>query len=99
MKRPIVLSSILLITVFELTFAVHATSFVKNTEISLGSLLDELVSYDAVVSYPSPSYKAAQVSSYDRRTVSPTKPGWFANNDGFGFVRLDSIEGRVEKVL
>lgn len=68
-------------------------------EVTLASLLDEMVSYDAVVRAPSPAYRAAQVSSYDRRTVSPQQPGWWANDDGAGFERLDTIGGRVEKVL
>ena len=63
------------------------------------SLLNEMVSYDAVVSWPEPEYRTAQVSSYDRRTTKPDEPGWFANDDGFGFERIDSVHGRTEKVL
>lgn len=69
------------------------------TEVTLASLLDEMISYDIVTGYPAVNYRAAQVSSYDRRTVSPHEPGWFANDDGAGYDRLDTIRGRVEKVL
>ena len=47
----------------------------------MASLLDEMISYDAVTGYPAVNYRAAQVSSYDRRTVDPHEPGWFANDD------------------
>jgi hypothetical protein len=40
-----------------------------------------------------------QQSSYDRRSVSPDRPGWFANDDGEGFIRLEEHDGRKEKVL
>lgn len=39
------------------------------------------------------------VSSYDRRTVSPDKDWWYANDDGFGCMRVDTVQGRVEKVM
>ena len=67
--------------------------------ITMETLLAEMTSYDAVVSYPKVPYKTLQTSSYDRRTVSPDKPFWFANNDGFGYERLDTVDGRIEKVL
>ena len=69
------------------------------SQVTMASLLDEMISYDAVTGYPAVNYRAAQVSSYDRRTVDPHEPGWFANDDGAGFERLDTIRGRVEKVL
>ena len=75
------------------------TSVDNNQPITLESLLHEMVSYNAVAQYPAITYKAAQVSSYDRRSVSPDSPNWFANGDGFGYERLDTIDGRVEKVL
>ena len=63
----------------------------------MASLLDEMVSRDAVTRFP--QYIQRQVSSYDRRSVSPTREGWFANSDGGGFERLDKIDGRAEKVM
>lgn len=70
-----------------------------TADVSLETMLDEMVSYDTPTSFPAIGFRAAQVSSYDRRTVSPDLPGWFANDDGAGFERLDTIDGRVEKVL
>ena len=70
-----------------------------TAQVSLETMLDEMVSFDNPTHFPPVGYRAAQVSSYDRSTVSPDRPGWFANDDGAGFERLDTIDGRVEKVL
>lgn len=66
-------------------------------EISLKTLLNEMTNRNALTTMP--QFKAAQVSSYDRRTIAKDKPGWFANNDGSGYVRLETNQGRKEKVL
>ena len=65
--------------------------------ITLESLLTEMIDYDAIAHYP--EYACLQESSYDRRSIAPDVPGWWANDDGFGFIRTDVIEGRGEKVL
>lgn len=44
---------------------------------------------------PAENYRSVQFSSYDRRSVSPDKPYWFGNADGFG---LEPVPG-FEKVL
>lgn len=67
--------------------------------VCLDSLLDEMVSFEENARYPAIPYTCHQESSYDRRSVSPDRPGWFANNDGFGIIRIDTIEGRKENVL
>lgn len=77
----------------------HGSPSDAASQVTMASLLDEMISYDAVTGYPAVNYRAAQVSSYDRRTVDLHEPGWFANDDGAGFERLDTIRGRVEKVL
>lgn len=48
------------------------------------SLINELTDLRILADYPNPGFHSIQYSSYDRRTVSPDKPGWFANDDGFG---------------
>lgn len=68
-------------------------------DVTLSSLLDEMVDREKLTSYPAIEYKAGQVSSYDRRTVSKDEPGWWANDDGAGYERLDTIAGRYEKVM
>jgi hypothetical protein len=34
--------------------------------------------------YPEPDFRTVQFSSYDRRSMVPEGPNWFANSDGFG---------------
>ena len=58
-----------------------------------------MTSYDEMTRYPALPYRSMQQSSYDRRSVSPDRPGWFANDDGEGFIRLEEHNGRKEKVL
>lgn len=70
-----------------------------TSEITMETLLDEMVSRDAVTYFPEHVWSQKQASSYDRRSVSPDAPGWFANRDWTGYERLDTIAGRVEKVM
>nr|WP_106831904.1 glycoside hydrolase family 172 protein [Parabacteroides pacaensis] len=71
----------------------------KSKTITVETLLDEMVSVEENARYPAVPYRCLQVSSYDRSSVSPGKPHWFANNDGFGIVRTDTVEGRIENVM
>ncbi len=48
------------------------------------SLISELTDLQQLAQFPEQGYSTIQYSSYDRRTVSADKPGWFANSDGFG---------------
>ncbi len=67
--------------------------------ISIESLLTEMSSQDALARYPDPAYRSLQASSYNRRSVARDKPGWFADEDGLGFVRTEKINGRTEWVI
>ncbi len=67
--------------------------------VDLGSLLDEMIDRDALARVPDPFFLCRQSSSYDRDTVAPDKPGWFANWDRSQFVRVEEREGRKEYVL
>lgn len=72
----------------------------QQYDVTFASLLDEMVDYDEVARYPRIPFKAMQESSYDRRSIHPDSAGWFANNDGFGFIRVDTMpDGRKETVL
>ena len=71
----------------------------KKSSITVETLLEEMTSYDKMTRYPALPYRSMQQSSYDRRSVSPDRPGWFANDDGEGFIRLEEHNGRKEKVL
>jgi len=52
--------------------------------ITTGTLVREMVDMHRLVEFPNPAYKTVQFSSYDRRSILPGGPGWFANSEGFG---------------
>ena len=82
--------------VFLLLFAFALPGFAA--EISLLSLLNEMIDRDAITKFPEPAYTCKQASSYDRASKSPTE-GWFANGDTAQFVREETNDGRKEWVL
>jgi hypothetical protein len=67
--------------------------------VSFDSLLDEMTNRASLASFPDPAYTCRQASSYDPKSKSPDKPGWFANNDRSFFVREETNDGRTEWVL
>lgn len=67
--------------------------------ISLRSLLSELTDRDAVARFHDPAYQCLQASSYNRESVQRDQPGWFADSDGTGFIRQETINGRAEWAL
>src|SRR5262245_16553923 len=68
-------------------------------EISLNSLLKEMIDPLSVVTWHRPAYILKQASSYDRRSVSPDKPGWFANTDQAQFIRTEQHADHKEYVM
>lgn len=68
-------------------------------KVSLTSLLKELIDPSSVARLPNPSYALKQVSSYDRHSLSPQQPGWFANEDHTNFLRNEINDGRKEYVM
>ena len=67
--------------------------------ITLESLLEEMVDRGAATYFPKPAYRHLQASSYDRKSVLPDQPRWFANNDGVSYVRDEHHWRRTEHVL
>lgn len=67
-----------------LLLAVTALNTTAVGPVTTGSLLTEMVTLSQLAQFPDPVYKTVQVSSYDRRSVAPYGPGWYANSDGFG---------------
>jgi len=61
----------------------------------MGSLLEEMIDLNRLTCLPDHNYHTIQFSSYDRNSVSPSKPGWFSNSDGFG----NETRPGFEKVL
>ncbi len=93
MKKFSFLVTTLLIVI--LTF----TSCKEEKKITFESLLEEMNDRDRIASYPDPYYGTRQFSSYDRASVSPDEPGWFANWDRSMFIREEVNNGRKEYVM
>ena len=70
-----------------------------RAEVSLESLLNEMVDFNAVARWPQPEFTCKQASSYDRASKSPDQPGWFANQDQNQFIRDEQFQGRTERVM
>lgn len=87
----------LLASVFALAATLAASA--QHDIITLATLLHELTSPEANASLPERPYRCLQSSSYDRHSVSPDSDGWFANEDGYGIIRTDTIDGRTERVM
>lgn len=78
---------------------ISASSALAGQKITAASLLGEMVDRDAMASLPAVPYTLRQASSYDRRSVSPDAPGWFANDDWSWFLRTDRSRGHEEHVM
>lgn len=82
-----------------LAAAVVLTPGARAQEVSFTSLLREMADRGAIARWPAPAYVCRQASSYDRDSVAPDQPGWFANWDRSQFVRSEERDGRTEHVL
>lgn len=71
---------------FLATFDTHAAP------ITTQSLIEEMADLERLATFPDPSYKTVQFSSYDHRSVLPGGPEWFANSDGFGSEPVPNFE-------
>jgi len=86
-----------LLTVFSLAVLSAGTLFAAD--VTLESLLKDMTNRAAIAEYPDPFYTCKQASSYDRRSVAPDQPGWYANGDTSQFVREEMNGDRKEWVL
>ena len=68
-------------------------------KVTLKSLLEEMTDRERLACFPEPHYTCRQFSSYDRGTVAPDKPGWFANDDRSQFLRTETARGSREFVM
>lgn len=78
----------------------------SENEVSIESLLREMVDRDAVARFPESNFRLKQASSYNRASVSPDDSvGWFVNKDfnsnenDSNFIRIEEINGQKEWVL
>jgi len=67
--------------------------------IAIKSLLPQMTDLAFLTRKPSPAFKTAQASSYDRASKGADKPDWFANGDAGQFVRVEQVDGRNEWVM
>lgn len=65
----------------------------------LASLLEEMTDLKNLSYYPQIAYTSRQASSYDRRSISPDRPGWFANGDWGHFLDVIDRDGEIEAVM
>lgn len=84
---------------FFLFYVTGASGKCLQDTITMASLLNDMANPVNVARYPAPGYTLAQASSYDRRSVSPDQPGWFANGDFNQFIRKEEKNGRTEYVM
>ena len=68
-------------------------------DVTLGALLEEMVSRDNLAKFPELNYDVKQASSYDRRAKVPGGENWFANKDRTQFLRKEVTENGAEWVL
>lgn len=71
----------------------------ESFDVTLEKLIGEMLSFEEAAKFPARAYTCRQESSRDRRSVTPGTPEWFANDDGWGFVRDEERDGRRERVL
>ncbi|HVW97854.1 MAG TPA: glycoside hydrolase family 172 protein [Mucilaginibacter sp.] len=80
-------------------FAISGFSCYAQPQITTAALLHEMIDYSSVAKWPDPFYYEYQASSYDRKSVSPDKPGWFANGDASQYIRSEITNGHTEQVM
>jgi len=95
MKRILKIMTLCSITIFVLI----AYGTARTSDVTMKSLLHEMTDRDALARFPTTGYQCLQASSYNRESVSPDLPGWFADSDGVGFIRTEVINGKTEWVL
>ena len=75
-------------------------------EVSIESLLNEMIDRDAVARFPQNNFRLKQESSYNRASKTPEDTlGWFTNHDmnpkdkDANFIRVEEKDGKKEWVL
>ncbi|MDO5977375.1 glycoside hydrolase family 172 protein [Flavivirga spongiicola] len=89
----------LLFLMLGVSFAISCLNTSVEKEINLTTLLNEMVDREQIAEFPTINYQSLQASSYNRESVSPDKPGWFADSDGVSAIRTEENNGKKEWVL
>ncbi|MBS1598814.1 MAG: DUF2961 domain-containing protein [Bacteroidetes bacterium] len=87
-----------IILLFIFLAVAHSISCIAQ-EVSLKSLLTEMTDFESIARWNKHPYTLKQASSYDRHSISPDKPGWFANADASQYIRKEEKNGRSENVM
>ncbi|HUZ61001.1 MAG TPA: glycoside hydrolase family 172 protein [Hanamia sp.] len=74
-------------------------NLVFSQVVSFRSLLRQMTDNTQLARFPTPFYQSLESSSYNRASVSPFKKGWFADSDGTGYIRKDTMHDRTEYVI
>ena len=72
---------------------------VSQAEVTINSMLYEMVDFGRLTRVADPYYTTSQASSYDRASVAPDQEGWFANADWGKYIRTEERQGRTEYVM
>jgi len=91
------MKNLIILLGFSLILILNSCS--HKSEITTGTLLSEMINRDVLPEFPYPAYTTKQFSSYDRKSVSPNKEGWFANADRSQFLRIESNGEKREFVM
>ncbi len=73
--------------------------FSSERPVTVRSLLAEMTDREEMARFPEPAYTSRQFSSYDRASVAPDQPGWYANDDRSHFLRVATNGVRREHVM
>lgn len=79
--------------------ALFLVSKIDAQPITMQSMLRDMVDREKLVEFPTSQYRSLQASSYNRHSISPDKPGWFADSDGIFCIRTEENNGETEWVL
>lgn len=90
---------ILFIFLFSVIISSQLFSDHNAETITFNSLLDEMVDRDHLTYSVNGLYKTLQASSYNRASTGKSNPGWFADSDGEGFIRIEENDGKKEWVI
>lgn len=85
-------------TIALLTIVLGIGIHTNAQEVSMGSLLEEMIKRESLAKYPG-NYTMKQSSSYDRRAKVKDGENWFANKDRTQFLRKEETENGTEWVM
>jgi len=82
------------LTILSISLVIFSLPSCQKSEqvVTTGSLLYEMTDLARLAEYQHNTYRTVQYSSYDRRSVKPGDPFWFANADGFGKEPIPGFE-------